>query len=103
LYGISLGVDPDVFAYWDSSQASISSQGHLNLSEYKSKAADQALESARTRADAQLRVTKYKAFLTAWTNDAPALALYQPNMLYISGGRFLITKEKNQHKCRQIL
>jgi peptide/nickel transport system substrate-binding protein len=86
LYGINIGVDPDVFAYWDSSQASISSQGHLNLSEYKSKAADQALESARTRADAQLRVTKYKAFLTAWTNDAPALALYQPNMLYISRG-----------------
>jgi peptide/nickel transport system substrate-binding protein len=86
LYGVSLGVDPDVFAYWDSSQASLSSQGHLNLSEYKSKAADQALESARTRADPSLRITKYKAFLTAWSNDAPALALYQPNMLYISRG-----------------
>ncbi len=86
LYGINLGVDPDVFAYWDSSQASLSSQGHLNLSEYKSKAADQALESARTRADAELRVTKYKAFLNAWINDAPALALYQPNMLYVSRG-----------------
>jgi hypothetical protein len=33
-----------------------------------------------------LRITKYKAFLTAWSNDAPALALYQPNMLYISRG-----------------
>jgi peptide/nickel transport system substrate-binding protein len=86
LYGISLGVDPDVFAYWDSSQASISSQGHLNLSEYRSRAADQALESSRTRADADLRVTKYKAFLTAWVNDAPALALYQPNMIYVSRG-----------------
>jgi peptide/nickel transport system substrate-binding protein len=86
LYGINLGVDPDVFAYWDSSQASLSSQGHLNLSEYKSKAADQALESARTRADPSLRITKYKAFLTAWSNDAPALALYQPNMLYVSRG-----------------
>jgi peptide/nickel transport system substrate-binding protein len=86
LYGISIGVDPDVFAYWDSSQASISSQGHLNLSEYKSKAADQALESSRTRADAGLRVTKYKAFLGAWVADAPALALYQPNMIYVTRG-----------------
>lgn len=86
LYGISLGVDPDVFAYWDSSQASLSSQGHLNLSEYKSKAADQALEGARTRADPATRITKYKAFLTAWSADAPALALYQPNFLYVSRG-----------------
>jgi peptide/nickel transport system substrate-binding protein len=86
LYGISIGVDPDVFAYWDSSQASLSSQGHLNLSEYKSKAADQALESSRTRADAGLRATKYKAFLSAWVGDAPALALYQPNMIYVSRG-----------------
>jgi ABC-type transport system substrate-binding protein len=86
LYGISLGVDPDVFAYWDSTQANVSSQGHLNLSEYKSKAADQALESSRTRADTALRVTKYKAFLTAWVNDAPALALYQPNVTYVSRG-----------------
>jgi peptide/nickel transport system substrate-binding protein len=86
LYGVSLGVDPDVFAYWDSSQASLSSQGHLNLSEYKSKVADQALESGRTRSDPELRATKYKVFLTAWVNDAPALVLYQPNMIYVSRG-----------------
>ncbi len=86
LYGISLGVDPDIFAYWDSSQASISSQGHLNLSEYKSTAADQALEAGRTRSDPATRVTKYKTFLSTWVQDAPALALYQPNMLYITHG-----------------
>jgi ABC-type transport system substrate-binding protein len=86
LYGISIGVDPDVFAYWDSSQASLSSQGHLNLSEYKSKAADQALESGRTRTDPELRATKYRGFLTAWANDVPALALYQPNSIYVSRG-----------------
>jgi peptide/nickel transport system substrate-binding protein len=86
LYGISLGVDPDVYAYWDSTQASITSQGHLNLSEYKSSAADQALEAARTRSDPALRVVKYKVFLTNWRNDAPALALYQPNYLYITRG-----------------
>ncbi|MDB5161027.1 MAG: hypothetical protein JWO96_407 [Candidatus Saccharibacteria bacterium] len=86
LYGISIGVDPDVYAYWDSSQASITSQGHLNLSEYKSTAADQALEFGRTRSDPSLRVVKYQAFLTTWKNDAPALALYQPNYLYITRG-----------------
>ena len=86
LYGISLGVDPDMFAYWDSSQASINSQGHLNLSEYKSSLADQALQAGRTRSDPNLRAVKYKEFLKAWRKDAPALALYQPNFLYITRG-----------------
>jgi peptide/nickel transport system substrate-binding protein len=98
LYGVSMGVDPDVFAYWDSSQASLSSQGHLNLSEYKSKAADQAIESARTRADSGLRVTKYKAFLSAWVTDAPALALYQPNMIYVSRGPVFNYERKESNR-----
>ncbi|PJE65074.1 hypothetical protein COU91_03515, partial [Candidatus Saccharibacteria bacterium CG10_big_fil_rev_8_21_14_0_10_47_8] len=84
LHGISIGVDPDVFAYWHSSQASVSSQGRLNISEYKSTVADQALEAGRTRSDQALRSTKYHAFLAAWAQDAPALALYQPNFLYIT-------------------
>lgn len=86
LDGINIGVDPDVYAYWDSSQASINSQGHLNLSEYKSAAADQAIEAGRTRADPTIRAVKYKAFLTQWGKDLPALGLYQPNYLYISRG-----------------
>lgn len=86
LYGIDVGVDPDVFAYWDSSQAGINSQGHLNLSEYKSTVADQALESARTRSIMTIRAPKYKLFLKTWRNDAPALALYQPTYLYIARG-----------------
>ena len=86
VYEVNMGVDPDVFAYWHSSQASISSQGHLNLSEYKSAAADQALEGGRSRSDPSLRAVKYKPFLSAWITDAPALALYQPNFLYITRG-----------------
>lgn len=86
VYGVSIGVDPDVFAYWDSSQASLTSQGHSNLSEYKSSAADEALEAGRTRTDNAIRAIKYKAFLTAWTSDVPALALYQPNFVYITRG-----------------
>lgn len=86
LYGINIGVDPDVFAYWDSSQATITSAGHLNLSEYKSSAADASLEGARTRSDPALRSVKLRPFLSAWVNDAPAIALYQPNFLYVTRG-----------------
>lgn len=83
LYGISIGADPDIFAYWHSSQADPRSSTRLNFSEYKSTAADQALEGGRTRSDPQIRSVKYKPFLEAWRNDAPALALYQPRLLYV--------------------
>jgi peptide/nickel transport system substrate-binding protein len=84
LYGISIGLDPDVFAYWDSSQADVRSANQLNFSEYKSATADAALEAGRTRSDPQLRTIKYQPFLQAWQADAPALALYQPRFLYIT-------------------
>jgi len=86
LYGISLGVDPDVFVYWDSSQADIRSANRLNLSEYKNATADASLEAGRTRLDANLRAIKYKPFLQAWQQDAPALGLYQPRVLYLTNG-----------------
>ncbi len=84
LYGISVGPDPDVFAFWHSSQADARSSTRLNFSEYVSIPANQALESGRTRSDPQLRSVKYRPFLEAWQKDAPALALYQPRMLYIT-------------------
>lgn len=84
LRGISIGNDPDVFVYWHSSQADVLSSGRLNFSEYKSNVADEALESARTRTDESLRIAKYKPFLSAWRDDAPALGLYQPRVLYIT-------------------
>ena len=84
LYGIAIGRDPDVFAYWHSSQADIRSKSRLNLSEYKNKNADKSLEAGRTRLEPNLRALKYKPFLTAWRDDAPAIALYQPRFLYIT-------------------
>ena len=86
LYGISIGPDPDVYAYWDSKQADIRSTARLNFSEYQSTVADGALEAGRTRLDPELRVVKYKPFLQAWQADAPALGLYQPRFLYITRG-----------------
>lgn len=84
LYGISIGVDPDVLAYWHSSQADIRSANRLNFSEYNSKTADSALEAGRTRSDAGNRAIKYRPFLEAWRNDVPAVGLYQPRFLYIA-------------------
>lgn len=86
LYGIAIGPDPDVFAFWHSSQSDPSLRTRLNLSEYKSQKADEALESGRTRSDENLRRVKYEPFLDAWRSDVPAIALYQPRFLFISRG-----------------
>jgi peptide/nickel transport system substrate-binding protein len=83
LYGVTVGVDPDVFVYWDSSQTDPRSN-RLNFSDYKSTTADTALEAGRTRLDPSLRAIKYKPFLQAWQADAPALGLYQPRLLYVT-------------------
>ncbi|HSX35623.1 MAG TPA: peptide ABC transporter substrate-binding protein [Patescibacteria group bacterium] len=87
LYGISIGVDPDVYVYWDSTQADIRAPVRLNLSEYNSATADSALEAGRTRLDPVLRAIKYAPFLQAWQTDAPALGMYQPRFLYITHGQ----------------
>lgn len=87
LYGIAVGNDPDVFPFWHSSQAEVTSTNRLNLSEYKSSLADAALEAGRTRTDSKLRSVKYKPFLDAWRKDAPAIALYQPRFLYVTYGQ----------------
>lgn len=86
LYGISVGNDPDVYAYWHSSQADVRSSSRLNFSEFKSAQADSALDAGRTRTDPNLRAIKYRSFLTTWRDEAPAIALYQPRFLYVSRG-----------------
>jgi peptide/nickel transport system substrate-binding protein len=85
LHGISIGVDPDVFVYWHSSQTDPRST-RLNFSQYKSKTVDTALETGRTRTDPRLRAAKYEPFLKTWQQDAPAVGLYQPRLLYVTSG-----------------
>jgi len=88
LYGTNIGPDPDVFAYWHSSQADERLATRLNLSEYKNADADLALEAGRTRQDTDLRKIKYAPFLDAWKEDAPAIGLYQPRFLFLTRGTF---------------
>lgn len=79
LYGINVGPDPDVYGFWDSSQAT---DPGLNISSYSSPAADKALESARVIGDRATRAAKYKSFVATWIADAPAAMLYSPTYLY---------------------
>lgn len=80
LYELFIGADPDVYAYWNSSQAT--SNGY-NFSNYSNKIADDALASARSRLEPELRNAKYKTFARQWLDDAPAIGLYQPAVEYV--------------------
>ena len=81
IYELAIGADPDVYAYWHSSQAT---PRGLNLANYKSGVSDDALVSARSRSESALREAKYRAFVSSWIADAPAVALYQPRLHYVS-------------------
>lgn len=81
LYELAIGADPDVYAYWHSSQVG---QTGYNFSNYSNKTADASLASARSRLEPELRNAKYKQFVKQWQQDAPAIGLYQPVLEYIS-------------------
>lgn len=79
LYQLTVGGDPDVYAYWHSSQAA----SGLNFSNYKNPISDDALASARSRVETDLRNAKYTTFANQWLADAPAIGLYQATMQYV--------------------
>lgn len=80
IYELSLGGDPDVYAYWHSSQAT---NNGLNFSNYNNAVADDALESGRSKLSLKQRFDRYEKFANIWKTDAPAIALYQPKFDYI--------------------
>ncbi|MCL2451440.1 peptide ABC transporter substrate-binding protein [Candidatus Saccharibacteria bacterium] len=81
VYQLHLGADPDVAAYWASSQAT--ARG-LNFANYNSTLADLALTNARTQLNQERRNARYVDFAKQWLKDAPAIALYQPMYYYLT-------------------
>ncbi len=79
LYEVELGADPDLFAYYHSSQASATG---LNLSNYANALVDDLILGARTSMDESARIQKYETFLNRWVNDVPAIGIYQSSLVY---------------------
>ena len=80
IYELVIGGDPDVYAYWHSSQTTPT--GH-NFANYSNIVADDALESGRGKATPVQRSNRYKLFVQRWQADMPAIPLYQPRLDYI--------------------
>jgi len=81
IYQLNIGGDPDVYAYWHSSQAT---QTGFNFSNYNNPLSDDALSSARSRLEPALRNAKYITFAKQWLSDVPAIGLYQSTVQYVS-------------------
>lgn len=79
LAGQSLGYNLDTFAFWHSSQASANG---LNLSNYKSFAADSLIERIRNTFDNQTKEQLLKDLGGVISNDIPAIFLFRPQYLF---------------------
>jgi len=93
LYKLTIGYDPDVFAYWHSSQAT---ERGSNFSNYSNTIADEALASARSRLEPALRNSKYITFIKQWASDVPAIALYQSTAQYVHSKKVVSFDAKNK-------
>jgi len=93
IYELSLGGDPDVYAYWHSSQAT---NNGLNFSNYNNAVADDALESGRSKLSLKQRSDRYEKFANTWKTDAPAIALYRPKFDYIHIRSVRVLDEKTE-------
>lgn len=91
VYELVSGGDPDVYAYWDSSQTS--SSGY-NFSNYSNAVSDAALASARSRIEPSLRQAKYQTFARQWVSDVPAIGLYR-SVLYYAHSKSVVSFDKS--------
>jgi peptide/nickel transport system substrate-binding protein len=81
LFGQMLGIDPDPFAFWHSSQTR---DPGMNLALYNNPDVDKTLEKIRQEMDPNARLDLYKKFQQNVADDAPAAFLYSPNYLYVT-------------------
>lgn len=77
LYEIELGSDPDLFAYYHSSNST-----GLNLSNYSNFLFDDLLLAARSTMNPETRATKLSSIIKIWVEDVPAIGIYQVDMSY---------------------
>lgn len=79
LYGEIVGLDPDPYPFWHSSQQR---DPGLSLAIFFSKQADKVLEQARVTTDERERTLKYIEFQNILTQEIPAIFLYSPTYTY---------------------
>jgi peptide/nickel transport system substrate-binding protein len=75
----NVGVDPDPYPFWDSSQ---SHDPGLNISGFSNAEADKLLTGARQTTDPKTRVLNYQRFQQIINNELPAIFLVRSLYIY---------------------
>jgi peptide/nickel transport system substrate-binding protein len=81
LFGEVLGMDPDPYSFWHSSQKK---DPGLNLALYDNKKVDDLLRDGRQILEPQLRLQKYAQFQQLVIDDAPVVFLYSSYQIYLT-------------------
>lgn len=81
LFGQALGVIPDPYPFWHSSQKT---DPGLNFSLYENKDIDKLLEDIRQTTDQGARNDLLKKFEDLIAKDEPAIFLYNPSQIFIA-------------------
>jgi peptide/nickel transport system substrate-binding protein len=77
--------DPDPYPFWDQAQAS----GGQNYSQWDNRVASEYLETARVTADMTERARLYRNFQVIFSEETPALLLYNPVYSYAVDSQIL--------------
>lgn len=80
LFGEVLGLDPDPYSFWHSSQKK---DPGLNLALYDNKKVDDLLKEGRQILNKDTRLAKYKEFQQQMIEDVPVVFLYSTYHLYV--------------------
>ncbi|MFH0952350.1 MAG: ABC transporter substrate-binding protein [Patescibacteria group bacterium] len=84
LYGEIIGIDPDPYPFWHSSQQT---DPGLSLAIFFNKQADKLLEQARQTCDTEQRNLKYMEFQNILAEEIPAIFLNSPVYTYGLSGK----------------
>ncbi len=84
IFGWDLGLDPDPYPAWHSSQASGDGR---NLADYQSEDADKVMEQARRTWGLEERKRLYYSFQQIFHDDVPSVVLYYPVYSYFVSDR----------------
>ena len=92
LFGEVLGLDPDPYSFWHSSQKK---DPGLNLALYDNKKVDEFLKDARQNLIQDVRLKDYEQFQQLVVDDAPVVFLYSPYHLYYAAKKVKGIEVKN--------
>ena len=79
LFSENIGPDPDLFAFWHSSQRQ---DPGLNLAMFSNREADKLLEEARSNSDPKFREPRYRRFQEILVEEVPAIFIVKSTYVY---------------------